>query len=51
MIKTLVVGMLLGVLLLSGGVYYYFASGMAPISCRDEGHTSIEFDTEEPSAF
>jgi thiosulfate dehydrogenase len=34
-IKTLVVGMLLGVLLLSGGVYYYFASGMAPVAAGD----------------
>src|SRR3984957_16517994 len=27
--------MLLGVLLLSGGVYYYFASGMAPVAAGD----------------
>jgi thiosulfate dehydrogenase len=34
-IKTFVFGMLVGVLILSGGVYYYFASGMAPVAAGD----------------
>ena len=35
MIKSFIVGMLVGVLLLMGGVYYYFASGMAPVASGD----------------
>jgi thiosulfate dehydrogenase len=34
-IKGFVVGLLVGVLLLIGGVYYYFASGMAPVATSD----------------
>jgi thiosulfate dehydrogenase len=34
-IKSFVVGLLVGVLLLVGGVYYYFASGMAPVATAD----------------
>ena len=33
--KSFVVGLLVGVLLLTGGVYYYFASGMAPAAAAD----------------
>jgi mono/diheme cytochrome c family protein len=33
--KSFVVGVLVGVLLLVGGVYYYFASGMAPVATAD----------------
>jgi thiosulfate dehydrogenase len=32
MFKGLVLGILLGVLLVAGGVYYYFASGRAPVA-------------------
>ena len=35
MIKGFVAGLLVGVLLLTGGVYYYFASGMAPVATAD----------------
>ena len=35
MIKGFVVGLLTGVLLLIGGVYYYFASGIAPVATAD----------------
>lgn len=34
-IKGFVVGLLVGVLLLTGGIYYYFASGMAPVATAD----------------
>jgi mono/diheme cytochrome c family protein len=33
--RSFVVGLLVGVLLLMGGVYYYFASGMAPAAAAD----------------
>jgi thiosulfate dehydrogenase len=33
--KAFVVGLLVGVLLLAGGVYYYFVSGMAPAAAGD----------------
>jgi mono/diheme cytochrome c family protein len=33
--KSFVIGMLVGVLLFSGGIYYYFASGMAPAAAGD----------------
>jgi len=33
--KSFVFGVLVGVLLLAGGVYYYFASGMAPAASAD----------------
>jgi len=33
--KSFVVGVLVGVLLLMGGIYYYFASGMAPVATAD----------------
>ena len=33
--RTFVFGMLVGVLLLTGGVYYYFVSGMAPAAAAD----------------
>jgi len=33
--KAFVVGLLVGVLLLAGGVYYYFVSGMAPVAAGD----------------
>jgi mono/diheme cytochrome c family protein len=33
--KAFVVGLLVGVLLLVGGVYYYFSSGMAPVATAD----------------
>ena len=32
MIKGIVVGFILGVIVLAGGTYYYFASGMAPVA-------------------
>ncbi len=35
MLKGFVAGLLVGVLLLAGGVYYYFASGMAPVATAD----------------
>ncbi|MBZ5698021.1 MAG: cytochrome c [Acidobacteriia bacterium] len=35
MVKGFVAGFLVGVLLLVGGVYYYFASGMAPAAAGD----------------
>jgi thiosulfate dehydrogenase len=34
-VKAFVVGLLVGVLLLAGGVYYYFVSGMAPVAAGD----------------
>jgi mono/diheme cytochrome c family protein len=34
-IKSFVIGVLLGALLLTGAVYYYFASGMAPVATSD----------------
>lgn len=33
--RTFILGLLVGVLLLTGGVYYYFASGMAPAAASD----------------
>jgi thiosulfate dehydrogenase len=33
--KSFVIGVLVGVLLLVGGVYYYFVSGMAPVAVAD----------------
>jgi thiosulfate dehydrogenase len=33
--KSFVIGMLTGALLLTGAVYYYFASGMAPVATAD----------------
>jgi len=33
--KSFVVGVMVGVLLLVGGVYYYFVSGMAPVAAGD----------------
>jgi thiosulfate dehydrogenase len=33
--KSFVVGMLVGVLVVMGGIYYYFASGMAPAATAD----------------
>jgi thiosulfate dehydrogenase len=33
--RTFVVGVIVGVLLLTGGVYYYFASGIAPAAASD----------------
>ena len=35
MLKTFVIGVLVGVLLLVGGVYFYFATGMAPVATAD----------------
>ena len=35
MFRAFVVGVLAGVLLLVGGVYYYFTSGMAPVAAAD----------------
>ena len=35
MIKGLVIGCLLAVLILAGGFFYYFASGMAPVATAD----------------
>ena len=35
MFRAFVVGVLAGVLLLVGGVYYYFSSGMAPVASAD----------------
>ena len=35
MIKGIVVGFILGVIVLAGGAYYYFASGMAPVATAD----------------
>ncbi len=32
MIKGLILGILLGILLVAGGVYIYFSSGMAPVA-------------------
>ncbi len=33
--RTFILGLLVGMLLLTGGVYYYFASGMAPAAAGD----------------
>jgi thiosulfate dehydrogenase len=33
--KAFVVGLLVGVLLVAGGIYYYFTSGMAPVAAAD----------------
>jgi thiosulfate dehydrogenase len=33
--KSFIIGLLVGVLLLTGSVYYYFASGMAPAAATD----------------
>src|ERR1019366_7132611 len=35
MLKGMVVGFILGVVVLAGGAYYYFASGMAPVATAD----------------
>lgn len=35
MVKAFIVGLVIGVLLVSGGIYYYFASGMAPVATTD----------------
>ena len=35
MIKGVVIGVLLTVLVGAGGIYYYFASGMAPVATAD----------------
>jgi thiosulfate dehydrogenase len=35
MLKGIVVGFILGVIVLAGGAYYYFASGMAPVAAAD----------------
>ena len=35
MIKGIVVGFILAVIVLAGGAYYYFASGMAPVATAD----------------
>jgi hypothetical protein len=35
MIKGLVMGILLAMLVVAGGVYFYFASGMAPAATAD----------------
>lgn len=35
MIKGLLVGFALGVVVVAGGAYYYFASGMAPVAVSD----------------
>jgi thiosulfate dehydrogenase len=35
MLKGIVVGFILGVIVLAGGAYYYFASGMAPVATAD----------------
>jgi mono/diheme cytochrome c family protein len=35
MVKALVIGILLGVLLVLGGVWFYFASGRAPVATTD----------------
>jgi thiosulfate dehydrogenase len=35
MLKGIVVGFILGVIVLMGGVYFYFASGMAPVATTD----------------
>lgn len=35
MFKAFVLGVLIGVLLLTGSVYYYFTSGMAPVAAGD----------------
>lgn len=35
MVKGLVIGVLVGVLLLMGAIYYYFTSGMAPVAAAD----------------
>jgi len=35
MLKGIVLGLILGVVVLAGGPYYYFASGMAPVATAD----------------
>ncbi|HVA95757.1 MAG TPA: cytochrome c [Candidatus Dormibacteraeota bacterium] len=35
MIKSFLIGIVVGILLLSGSVYYYFDSGMAPVATSD----------------
>ena len=37
-------GLLVGILLLGGGIYYYFVSGMAP---RSSGRSSHDDGTED----
>jgi len=32
MLKGLILGILLGILLVAGGIYYYFSSGHAPVA-------------------
>jgi mono/diheme cytochrome c family protein len=35
MLKGIVIGFILGVIVLTGGAYFYFASGMAPVATTD----------------
>ena len=35
MLKGVVIGFVLAVLILGGGLYYYFAAGMAPVATAD----------------
>jgi thiosulfate dehydrogenase len=35
MLKGIVIGFIVGVVVLTGGVYFYFASGMAPVATAD----------------
>jgi thiosulfate dehydrogenase len=35
MLKGIVIGFVLGVIVLAGGAYYYFASGLAPVATAD----------------
>ena len=35
MLKVFVIGVVVGVLLVIGGTYYYFVSGMAPVATAD----------------
>ena len=35
MLKTFVIGIVIGVLLIAGGVWYYFTSGRAPVAASD----------------
>lgn len=35
MFRSFVVGLVLGILLVMGGIYYYFSSGMAPVATTD----------------
>ena len=40
MFKGFLLGILIGILLIAGGVYYYFSGGFAPVATRTGPRTS-----------